>query len=175
MIETKYGETRMKGSLVELRADLACIAKAFKNCAGEEEARKAVELGLMAKEEERHALLAEKLGAELPGFLKDLVREILGPEQAPAQQPEPEPTPEQTPEPATEPAPEPEPEPPRFQRGDEVRFVYNGSPVVGVIIGTGVDKNDRYVLIDALNYPLIENIKGLEPTGRHFDLPLEKA
>ena len=170
MITTKYGETQLKGSGLELRADLACIVKAFKENFGDEETRKAFNLGIMPKKE-RDKLLAEKLRSEMPDLLKDLVKEILGPNPADVPDTQPEPTPE----PASESAPEPEPEPPRFQRGDEVRFLYNGLPVAGVIIGTAINVNDRYVLIDALDYPLVENIKGLEPTGRHFDLPLEKA
>ena len=164
MITTKYGETQLKGSGLELRADLACIVKAFKENFGEEEARKAFALGIMPKKE-RDKLFAEKLRSELPDLLKDLVREVLGPEQAPAQQPEP------TPEPTSEPAPEP----PRFERGDEVRFTDCGKPTVGLIVGTGTDPDTRYVLTEARDFPLVLNTADMEPTGRHFDLPLEKA
>jgi hypothetical protein len=80
MITTKYGETQLKGSGLELRADFACITKAFKETFGEKEAREAFELGLLSKEE-RHARLGDKLRSELPDLLKDLVKEILGPEE----------------------------------------------------------------------------------------------
>lgn len=170
MITTKYGETQLKGSGAELRADLSCIAQAFKNNFGEEEARKAVELGLMPKEE-RNKLFAEKLRSELPDILMDLVKETLGPKPADVPDTQPEPTPE----PAPEPAPEPEPEPPRFQRGDEVRFTDCGKPTVGLIVGTGTDPDTRYVLTEARDFPLVLNTADMEPTGRHFDLPLEKA
>ncbi len=80
MITTKYGETQLKGSGLELRADLACIVKAFKENFGEEEARKAFALGIMPKKE-RDKLFAEKLRSELPDLLKDLAKEILGPDE----------------------------------------------------------------------------------------------
>ena len=78
MITTKYGETQLKGSGLELRADLVCVVKAFKENFGDEETRKAFALGIMPKKE-RDKLITEKLRSELPDLLKDLVKEILGP------------------------------------------------------------------------------------------------
>lgn len=69
-----------------------------------------------------------------------------------------------------EPAPEPEPQ---FVRGDEVITDYYGVKFTGLVIGISPNESERYVLIDRLAYPLMRKKEDLEPTGRHFELPLE--
>ena len=56
-----------------------------------------------------------------------------------------------------------------------MRFLRHGVPVYGVIIGNAVEPDERYILTDSIDYPLVEKTCDLELTGQHFDLPLKKV